>query len=747
MANKTYNLRVEGMTCAACAHRVEKAIKKQSGITKVRVNLATEKATFSGDPGNFNIDELSKRISQIGYKLIVEEKQGYSAEEKARIARRDLIRAWIITGPASLLMILVMTGLIRIPYWNLLEMVMAFPVIFIIGRKVLKSAFQAIFHFSPNMDVLIALGTLASYLTGVLRLAGVRIANFALVGAMIMGFHLIGKYLESAARGKASAAIRKLLELGAKEAVILVNGVEKTVRIEDLKIGDIMIIRPGGKIPTDGIITEGATSLDESLATGESLPVNKGVGDELLGGTLNQQGMVKVRVSRVGQETFLSQIIRLVEEAQGSKIPIQEFADRVIGVFVPLILIIAMGVFFAWLVFPELGKSLLIWGQNWIPWINPELGQLTLAVFAAIATLVIACPCALGLATPTALMVGSGLGAQKGILIRDGAAIQTIKDVDTVLLDKTGTITHGKPRVTDVKAHIPKTELLTLLAASEKYSEHPLASAIVDYARSQGIQVPDAENFKAVTGRGVEAVIGGVSYVAGSPDFLTEKGIETKALRIEIVPYESEGKTIVTLTDLDRVLGFVAIADTIKADSPLAVSQLINMGIKVVMITGDNPGTAKAIAHQAGISEFHSRVMPGDKHRYVKELQNKGHRVAMVGDGINDAPALIQADVGIAIGSGADIAIEAGDITLVRGGLIEVVKAIRLANATFKKIKQNLFWAFFYNLVAIPLAMIGFLHPVVAEIAMAFSSVNVVTNSLRLKNTPLEPEKQSKLSW
>jgi Cu+-exporting ATPase len=746
MENKKFNLRVEGMTCAACALRVEKTIKKHPGVTEVRVNLATEKATFFGDAGDFNLNELSRKISGIGYRLILEEKQEYSAERKARIARRDLIWAWIITGPASLLMILVMTGVIRIPHWHLLEMGLAFPVIFIIGRKVLKSAFQAIFHFSPNMDVLITLGTLASYLTGILSLSGVRISNFALVGAMIMGFHLIGKYLESAARGKASAAIRKLLELGAKEAAILVNGVEKTVRIEDLQIGDIMIIRPGTKIPTDGIIIEGSTSLDESLATGESLPINKGIGDELLGGTLNQQGMVKARVSRVGQETFLSQIIRLVEEAQGSKIPIQEFADRVIGIFVPVILIIALGVFIFWLVFPDLGKSLLIWGQNWIPWINPELGRLTLAVFAAIATLVIACPCALGLATPTALMVGSGLGAQKGILIRDGAAIQTIKDVDTVLLDKTGTITHGKPRVVDVKCHIPNVEFLTLLGACEKYSEHPLAKAIVEYTRNQEIQVPDAEDFKSITGKGVEAVINGISYVAGSPDFLTEKGIETKTLRTETVPFESEGKTIVALADPDTVLGFVAIADTIKTDSPQAVSQLMNMGIRVVMITGDNPGTAKAIAHQVGITEFHSRIMPEDKHRYVRELQDKGHRVAMVGDGINDAPALIQADVGIAIGSGADIAIEAGDITLVRGGLMEVVKAVRLANATFKKIKQNLFWAFFYNLVAIPLAMIGFLHPVVAEIAMAFSSVNVVTNSLRLKKTSLEPEEKSSLS-
>ena len=746
MANQKFSLKIEGMTCAACALRVEKTIKKQAGISDVKVNLATEKAIFSGDPGTFNLEELSENISRIGYKLISDDRKAVSAEEKARQAGKDVIWAWVITGPASLLMILVMTGLIQIPHWNLLEMALAFPVIFIIGRNVLKRAFQAVFHLSPNMDVLIALGTLTSYLTGILTLAGVRISNFALVGAMIMGFHLIGKYLESAARGKASAAIRKLLELGAKEAAILVNGVEKTVRIENLKVGDIMIIRPGTKIPTDGIITEGSTSLDESMATGESLPVNKDVGDELLGGTLNQQGMVKARVSRVGQETFLAQIIRLVEDAQGSKIPIQEFADRVIGVFVPVILMIALGVFVFWLAFPETGKNLLLWGQNWIPWINPELGRLTLAVFAAIATLVIACPCALGLATPTALMVGSGLGAQKGILIRDGAAVQTMKDVDTVLLDKTGTITHGQPRVIDVKSTIPTTDFIRLLAACEKYSEHPLAGAIVDYSRSQGIQVPDADNFKSVSGRGVEAVVDGVSYTAGSLDFLTGKGINTNSLKTDIGLFENEGKTIVTLADSHHILGFVAVADTIKEDSPLAVSQLINMGIRVIMITGDNPGTAGAIARQVGISEFRSRIMPGDKYRYVRELQDKGHRVAMVGDGINDAPALIQADVGIAIGKGADIAIEAGDITLVRGSLVEVVKAIRLANATFRKIKQNLFWAFFYNLAAIPLAMIGFLHPVVAEIAMAFSSLNVVSNSLRLKKISLDPNVKSNLS-
>ncbi len=737
---KKFSLRVEGMTCAACSLRVEKTIKKQPGISDARVNLATEKVTFFLDQDEFNLSDLAQKISQIGYKLILEDKAGRSAEEKARIARKELIWAWVITGPASLLMILVMTGLFPIPHWRLLEMLLAFPVIFIIGRRVLKAALRALFHRAPNMDVLIALGTLASYLTGILGLAGIKISNFALVGAMIMGFHLIGKYLESAARGKASAAIRKLLELGAKEAAILVNGEEKTVAVENLEIGDVMVIRPGAKIPTDGTIVEGTTSLDESMATGESLPVNKGVGDELLGGTLNRQGMVKARVTKVGRDTFLSQIIQLVEEAQGSKIPIQEFADRVIGAFVPVILAISLGVFIFWLLFPELGKDLLIWGKQWIPWINPELGRLSLAVFAAIATLVIACPCALGLATPTALMVGSGLGAQRGILIRDGAAIQTIKDVDTILLDKTGTITHGQPRVVDVVNRVPEPEFLVLLAACEKYSEHPLATAIVDQAMKRGHKIPDSTGFEAVSGKGVQAMVNGIAYFAGSPDFLAEKGVKTDSLRSEAGPFEAEGKTIVALGNQTQVLGFVAIADTIKPDSARAISQMMNMGIRVVMLTGDNPGTAQAIARQVGITEVRSRVLPRDKHAFIRELQDQGHRVAMVGDGINDAPALKQADVGIAIGSGADIAIEAGDITLVRGSLTEVVKAILLANAIFRKIKQNLFWAFFYNLIAIPMAMIGFLHPVIAEIAMASSSINVVSNSLRLKKTNLDPE-------
>ena len=518
---KKLTLPVEGMTCASCANRVEKTISKEEGVFSANVNISTEKATFSYDPAKTDLNEIARKVASFGYRLVLEEKDAVETEEKNRIARNKLIIAWIITAPAVVLMILKMAGVFHLHFWDYLEVLIALPVIFIIGGSVMKSAFLSAIRLAPGMDLLIGLGTFASFATGVMRIFGMNIANYALVGAMIMGFHLIGKYLETSAKGKASKAIRELLKLGAKKANIIVDGVEREVSVGELSIGDIMIIRPGEKIPTDGIIVDGVSAVDESMATGESIPVERGVGDEVIGATINQAGMIKARVTKVGSDTFLSQMARLVEEAQGSKVPIQEFADRVTGIFVPAILVISVSVFLFWLIFPQAGRGILEWGARFIPWIDLGLNPLSQAIYASVATLVIACPCALGLATPTALMVGSGLGAKNGILIRNGEAIQTMKSVDTILFDKTGTITKGKPEVTNIFTDMERNVFLKLSASVEYNSEHPLAKAVVDFAESEGInEFIDIKNFKAIPGKGVFAEIDGDKYYALNPKFL-----------------------------------------------------------------------------------------------------------------------------------------------------------------------------------------------------------------------------------
>ncbi len=727
------NLSVEGMTCAACSSRVEKTLGAQPGVSIARVVLSTEKAVLEYDPKLTSLEILGQKIEQLGYHLVLPQQKELTPEEKARKARRQLFWAWLFTGPGAILMILHMTAGIHIPGWEWIELLLAFPVIFVVGWHVQKAAFLTLIHGAPGMDVLISLGTIASFATGVLNLAGMQIANYALVGAMIMGFHLIGKYLEAAAKGKASEAIRKLLEMGAKTARILEkDGTEKEVAIDQLHTGDVMIIRPGEKIPADGIILEGRSSVDESLATGESLPVDKKPGDELIGATINQMGSLRVEVTRTGKESFLSQMIQLVEEAQTSRIPIQAFADRVISIFVPVILILTVIVFLLWIILPDRMLDLLQWGKGFIPWINTDTDVISRAIYASIATLVIACPCALGLATPTALMVGSGLGARYGILIRNGAAIQTMKEVTTILFDKTGTITQGRPELTDVMAE-DETSFLGILGGLEQHSEHPLALAVVKYVQKKKITPGKSEDFSAISGQGIEGRIDGQIYLAGSPSFLVERGTEFSQYSEVVNEWESQGKTVIGLATSNKILGIAGIADTVKSESADAIMKIKALGIKPVMVTGDNPRAAQYIAHQVGISEIYAQVLPAEKINVVRKLQTQGQVVAMVGDGINDAPALKGADVGLALGTGTDIAIESGDITLVQGRLTSVVEAIKLSRATFEKIKQNLFWAFFYNILAIPLAALGFLHPVIAEIAMAFSSINVVTNSLRLR--------------
>jgi Cu+-exporting ATPase len=506
-----------------------------------------------------------------------------------------------------------------------------------------------------------------------------------------------------------------------------------------------MVVRPGDKIPTDGIVVSGESSVDESLATGESMPVAKSTGAEVIGATINQNGLLKVRATRVGKDTFLSQVIKLVEEAQGSKIPIQAFADRITAVFVPIVIGVAAVTLAAWLVFPAFFAGLAETLATVLPWVDPSMGAVPLALFAAIAVLVIACPCALGLATPTALMVGSGMGAENGVLIRRGAAIQALKDLHTIVLDKTGTITEGKPGVTDVVplAGFSEEDLLRTAAAAERGSEHPLAQAVVQHGEARLGAFPQADTFQAATGRGVSATVEGRSVFIGTASFLQEAGIElsSDAARQKSA-LEDQAKTVMVVAVDGAAAGLIAVADRVKADSREALAALRQFGFETAMITGDNRRTAEAIAREVGIDRVIANVLPDQKSAEIKRLQAAGHAVAMVGDGINDAPALTQADVGIAIGTGTDVAIESGDIVLVQGELSAVVKAVKLSQATFRKIKQNLFWAFFYNVVMVPLAILGAMHPVLAEIAMAFSSINVVTNSRRLQRVNIQPAYQ-----
>ena len=734
MTLKTTTLGVKGMTCASCAVTVKKAIEKTPGVTNSNVNLATNKATFTFDPTLTSVEEIAKNVSKTGYSL--ELNIGKETDELV-LAKKRLIIAIALMIPETILMIIDMVNPLAIPHIDLLSVILAFPLIFVAGFSIIKTAFKALIHGNMNMDLLITIGTLASFATGIMKIAGMNISNFAFIGGMIMFFQLLGKYLEALAKGRASRAVKSLLEWGAKTARIIVDEQEVEVDVSSLEIGDAMVIRPGEKIPTDGVIIEGETTIDESMTTGESMPVLKNLNDGVIGGTINQMGSIKVKVTKVGEDTFLSQLIKLVEEAQGSKVPIQEFADRITSYFVPVVLLLSIAVFLLWFFFPDAGRNIITWGAKFIPWINPGLNRVSMAIFASIATLVIACPCALGLATPTALMVSGGLGAKNGILIRNGEAIETMKEVDTIVFDKTGTLTAGKPVVTDILDLTENKTGFRLLASLENYSEHPIAKAIVEKAKNEKTKLMAVEGFTAIPGTGVRGSIEGKNYFAGKPKEVLNENSSSKELEDFVDKLESEGKTVIILKESDKLICAVGVMDTIKDDSKNLIDMIKTFNIKPVMLTGDNKATANFIARKAGIDTIFAEVLPKDKLDIVKKLQQEGHIVAMVGDGVNDAPAIKQANVGIAMGSGSDIAIEAGDIVLIKGNLANVLKAIKLSRATFRKIKQNLFWALFYNIIAIPIASIGFLHPIIAEIAMAFSSINVVTNSIRLNKVNL----------
>ncbi|MDZ7658267.1 heavy metal translocating P-type ATPase [Fodinibius sp.] len=746
------SLQIEGMHCAGCANSVEKALSEVEGVSKASVNLATEKAFVEFENGEVTRDKLKEAVQNAGYDIKEEveddEDPDVTGKKKLDVAYHKMWWSWALTIPIILLMIPEMFAGYALGgelVYQLLMIGLSSVVIFYPGWETLKGAWKSAINGSPNMDVLIAMGSLAALGTGFVALLHIfgmapPFHSFAGIAGMIMAFHLTGRYVETKAKGRASEAIKNLMTLEAKEATIIRNGKEMTIPAKDLKVDDVMIVRPGEKIPTDGKVIDGESSVDESLATGESMPVRKEKGDEVIGSTINKNGTLKVQATKVGSETFLNQIIRMVEEAQSSKVPIQEFADRITAVFVPVIIGLALTTWVAWMVFPEFFGQIAVWASGFIPWVNPDMGSIALAFYAAIAVLVIACPCALGLATPTALMVGTGLGAENGILIRKGKAVELLRETDVIVLDKTGTITKGEPSVTDVEvlSDWDKSTMLKYAAAAERGSEHPLGEAIVNHSKEIGIDLWDASGFEAVTGKGIRAEIEGKEVIVGNKPLFEEQNITISSdAEADIEQYEGEAKTTV-LVGIDGVLvGLIAIADPIKEDSKAAISAIKQMGFTPVMITGDNERTARAVASEVGIEQVIAGVLPDQKSDEIKRLQSNGNKVIMVGDGINDAPALTQADVGIAIGTGTDVAIESGDIVLVKGELQSVVQAIKLSEATFKKIKQNLFWAFFYNVVMIPLAIMGMMHPVLAEAAMAFSSINVVFNSRRLQKADL----------
>ncbi|MCK9265436.1 heavy metal translocating P-type ATPase [bacterium] len=733
---------VEGMHCASCAKNVEKAVKQVKGVTSAYVNLPAKKLYV--DAENIDVATILQAVENAGdfkgFDLQAGEKQEDEVLE-IKSAKQKAIFSWVFTVPVAIVMIIHMTGLfskIDVFLYNIFYIIIAIPVLFFLGFKTYISAIKSAKNFSFNMDFLIFLGTGVAFITGPLSLF-LPIENYAAIASMIMAFHLTGRYVETKARGEASLEIKNLLTLEAKQATLLIDGAEKLVDIKEVKTGDIMLVRPGEKIPTDGVIVRGDSYVDESMVSGESLPVAKKEGDNVIGATLNQDGFLQVKALKVGKETFLNRIIQLVEEAQSSKIPAQDFADKVISVFVPIIIGISLLTFMLWISFPSFmfnAKKLFLF----LPWVNiTETTRLKPALLAAISVLVIACPCALGLATPTVLLVSSGMGAKKGVFIRKGAAIQVMQEVSSIALDKTGTLTIGKPVLTDIipikDSQDAKSELLTISASLESLSEHPLAKAIIKEAEKLELKLKQVEEFQVLRGLGVKGLIENKKSIAGNSKLLKTEGIDLNKYKKSLEKIEDVGRSLIYVAQEGELLGVLGLSDTLKPEAKEVIEKLKLLGLKVAMITGDNEKTAKAISQQAGIERVIANVLPDEKLRQIEELQKEG-KVAFVGDGINDAPALKKSDVGIAMGTGTDIAIETGDIILVKGNLSGIVSAILLSKETFKKIKQNLFWAFFYNIVAIPIAIFGGMHPVVAEISMAISSISVVTNAnmLRRKN-------------
>lgn len=717
-------IKISGMSCAACATKIEKRLNKIEGIVKATVNLATEKAIVEYDSSNIGISDIITAIEKLGYKAkpINEKDTGQEKEDGLKRLTIELFISIVLTLPLVVAMILNLLDIeIKLLHSKYFQLLLATPVQFIIGFRFYRNAYKAVKAKAPNMDVLIAMGTTAAYFFSIYNAFFTKINQdmsmkqlYFEASAVIITLILLGKYLETVAKGRTSEAIKKLIALGAKTARVIKDGIEIDIPIDEVHVGDIIVVKPGEKIPVDGEIIEGSSAVDESMLTGESMPVDKKAGDYVIGATINRFGTFKFRATKVGKDTVLSQIIKLVEEAQGSKAPIQKIADKVAGVFVQVVLIIAIITFLIW--------SFIV-------------GDFRQGIISAVAVMVIACPCALGLATPTAIMVGTGKGAEAGILIKNGESLEMAYKLNTIVFDKTGTITKGKPEVTDILSlkGMNDMEVLKLPAIAEKVSEHPVGIAIYEKGKNEFEDLPDPDKFEAVPGKGILAIVEDKQVFVGTKKFIEEKGIETKDAENEINRLEEEGKSTVLVAVDNHLIAVLAVADTIKEEAKEVIDNLINMKLDVYMITGDNKKTAKVIAKQVGIFNVLAEVLPENKAEEIDKLKKQGKIVAMVGDGINDAPALATADIGIAIGSGTDIAIETASIALMRGNLKTIPLAIKLSKQTMKKIKQNLFWAFIYNIIGIPFAAFGLLNPIIAGGAMAFSSVSVVTNSLSLR--------------
>ncbi|WP_373524845.1 heavy metal translocating P-type ATPase [Nostoc sp.] len=745
----TLSLKLRGMSCASCANNIEEAIRSVPGVSNCNVNFGVERATIQYDPKRTNLETIQAAIDAAGYSSYSLQEQEMitgedDAEKTAREAElRTLTRKLVVGAILSTLIVLgsisAMTGL-NLPWIRTLrldnpwvQLVLATPVLFWCGADFFKNAWKAFKRHTATMDTLVAIGTGAAYFyslfatvfPGFFTSAGLMPDVYYEAAAVITTLILLGRLFENRAKGQTSEAIRKLIGLQARDARVIRNGQEIDVPIQEVQIGDVILVRPGEKIPVDGEVVEGASNVDEAMVTGESLPVKKQPGDEVIGATINKTGSFKFRATRVGKDTFLSQIVKMVQQAQGSKAPIQRLADQVTGWFVPAVIAIAIASF--------------------VIWFN-VMGNLTLALITTVGVLIIACPCALGLATPTSVMVGTGKGAENGILIKGAESLELAHRIQTIVLDKTGTLTQGKPTVTDFftingTANSNELKLLQLAASVERNSEHPLAEAVVRYAQSQQVELTEANKFEAIAGSGVQGIVSDHLVQIGTQRWMEELNIDTRTLRKGKASLEAAGKTAILIAVDGKIQGLMGIADALKPSSVAVVRTLQKLGLEVVMLTGDNRKTAEAIASEVGITRVFAEVRPDQKASQIQALQAEGKIVAMVGDGINDAPALAQANVGIAIGTGTDVAIAASDITLISGDLQGIVTAIQLSRATMQNIRQNLFFAFIYNVAGIPIAagilfpIFGWLlNPIIAGGAMAFSSVSVVTNALRLRN-------------
>ncbi len=766
--NQSQTYKVKGMHCASCAGIIEKTFKKMEGVEDVEVNYGTETAKVAFDESKTNPHHLSEKIEKLGYSLVIPDdssiamearKMGMSANEhaahlglnqskKEKLAEVAEMRTMVMSAiPLAIFSFFVMGWEILAQYNMVPEMgntlmeffrhllpIMATYMLFVVGKPYLLGFYRFLRYGKANMDTLIGIGTSAAFLYSFAITAFedslmpfINVENtYYDVTIIVIAFIALGKYLEARSKIKTGDAIEKLLNLQAKTALVIRDGKEIEISVSEVKHGYMIIIKPGAKIPVDGVITEGSSHVDESMVTGEPMPVQKKIGDSVVSGTMNTTGAFTFKATKVGSETLLAQIIKMVEEAQGSRAPIQALADKISSVFVPITLVIAFVTLAAWLL---LGTNALGFSQ-----------ALSFGLVSFVGVLVIACPCALGLATPTAIIVGVGKGAKEGILIKDAATLEKLHKVDTVIVDKTGTITIGKPTLVDIQnlSDLKDDELISIIASLEKKSEHPIAHAIVNYAEERKLNFDDVSNFEGIQGKGLKGSINGTEYFVGNSKLIKELGMPFDHSKIE--QYTSEGKTPVIIATREKVIGFVMVSDEIKAESRQAIEDLHKLNIKVVMLTGDDEKAAKYIASLVGIDEVIAHVLPQDKLEKIKELQAQGKVVAMAGDGVNDAPALAQADVGIAMGTGTDVAIESAGITLLGGDISKLVKAIKLSKMTMRGIKQNLFWAFIYNIIGIPLAAGVFypifgwlLNPIFAGLAMAFSSVSVVTNSLRIK--------------